>query len=122
MTRSNSTPATRRVAEKFTSAVGALALTALAFVASNAHAASQPDGIVLRFARTTLNSPEDAARLYRSIQSAAREVCGLRVGRLVMTEYRRAQTCYQKTVEDVVNEIDQPQLTAVYRAADGKVG
>jgi len=122
MTQSNSTLVTQRVFERFTSTVGALVLTALAFVASNAHAATQSEGITLRFARTTLSSPGDAARLYSSIKSAARQVCGLKAGRLILTEYRRAQSCYQKTVEDVVSEINQPQLTAAHQSSGGNVG
>ena len=88
MTRSISTPVTQRVFERFTSTVGALTLTALAFVASNAHAASHSQGIVLRYAPTTLASPQEAARLYSSIKSAARQVCGLKSGRLILTEGR----------------------------------
>ena len=122
MTHSNSTPVTQRVVERFTSTVGALALTALAFVASNAHAASHSEGITLRYARTTLSSPAETARLYSSIKSAARQVCGLKGGRLILTEYRRAQSCYQQTVADVVSEINQPQLTAAHQSAEGQVG
>jgi UrcA family protein len=122
MTRFTSTRATQRVFEKSMSTLGALALTALAFVASNAHAASRSEGIVLRYAHTTLASPQEAARLYSSIKSAARQVCGLKSGRLILTEYRRAQSCYRTTVEDVVSEINQPQLTAVHQSDDGNLG
>jgi len=123
MTRSTSTRVMQRVFEQFTSSLGAVVLTALAFVASNAHAgAPESQGIALRFAHTTVNTPEDAAKLYRSIKSAARQVCGLNAGRLNLSEYQRAQECYQKTLDDVVSEINQPQLTSVHQSAANKVG
>jgi len=123
MTRYTSRLTTQRVVEQFSSSLGALALTALAFVASNAQAAvpSQSHSIALRYAHTTLSSPEGAERLYRSIKSAARQVCGVN-GRLSVSEYLRAQRCYQQTLDDVVGEVDRPQLTAVHQSSGNKVG
>src|SRR5204863_8443586 len=68
MTRSTSARLMQRVFQQFTSSLGALVLTALAFVASNAHAATPAHAIALSYSHTALNSPEAAARLYSSIR------------------------------------------------------
>jgi len=112
----------QRVLELFTSSLGALVLTALAFTASNAHAAPPSPNIALRYTHSALSSPEEAAKLYRSIKSAARRVCGIDGSRLALSEYQRAQRCYQQTLDDVVNQINQPQLTALHQSAGSKVG
>jgi len=124
MTHFNSTRTTQRVFERFTSGVAALGLTALAFVASNAHAAAptQAHSIALRYTQADVSSPEGAAKLYSSIKSAARQVCGVHAGRLSVSEFERAQRCYEQTLDDVVGEVNLPLLTQVHKSAGNKVG
>lgn len=124
MTHFTSTLTTQRIVERISSSLGAVLLTALAFVASNAHAAapSQTHSIALRYAHSAISSPEGAAKLYRSIKSAARQVCGINAAGLSLSERQRAQRCYQQTLDDVVGEVNLPQLTAVHQSAGNKVG
>lgn len=121
MTRSTSTRTTR-VFEKFTSSIGALALTALMFVASNAYAAPRSQYITLHVANTVISTPQEAAKLYSGIKAAARQECGLNAGRLTLAKHRLAQRCYDETVEDAVSTINHPQLTAVHESASNHLG
>jgi UrcA family protein len=125
MTHSNSRFAPRRISERVVSVAGAIVVTALMFMAPDARAAdspSQADGIAVQFSQATLNSPEDAARLYRKLKLASKKVCGLGGGFLNLPERTRANRCYEETLADVVRKIDRPLLTSLHAAQTSKVG
>ena len=124
MTQSISTFVPRHISARIVSAAGAIMLTALMFM-SDARAAepsSQADGIAVKFSQETLNSPEDAAKLYRKLKLASKKVCGLGGGFLNLPERTRANRCYEETLADVVRKIDRPLLTSLHDAQTNKVG
>jgi len=125
MTHSYSTFALRHISGRVVSAAGAIVVTAFMFMAPDVRAAdspSQADGIAVQFAHETLDSPEDAARLYRKLKLASKKVCGLGGGFLNLPERTSANRCYEQTLADVVRKIDRPLLTSLHAAQANKVG
>lgn len=113
-----------RTASRFSALIGALALTALALVATPAGAATMAataDGIVVKYSNEEINSDADAERLYRKIKQASRKACGLDGGFLNLGERTRAERCYDETLADVVRKINRPQLTALHDSKATKV-
>jgi UrcA family protein len=105
----------------FIKSIPALALTALAALASSEARTADDDmprdvsKKTVRFADLDLRKPQDAEALYQRIRLAARLVCN-------DTSYswdgRRARNwidCFDATVKDAVSRVNQPTLTAVYR-------
>lgn len=110
--------------ERLTAIAGAIALTAMAFVASDARAASMAstsDGIVVKYSQEEIKSDADAERVYRKVKLASRKACGLDGGFLNLGERQRAEQCYEETLADVVRKIDRPQLTALHASKTSKV-
>ncbi len=66
-------------------------------------------GTTVRFADLDLSKPEDLARLYARISRTARDICGDADGRTSLKG-----RCIAKTIEDAVNRINKPPLTALH--------
>lgn len=105
------------------SAVLAFTLTALGSLAQFAVAAPPPEArtMVVNYADVDLTKPEGAHALYRRIQAAARTVC-VRGDVRQLSELQTFHGCYTKAVEDAVNKINQPMLTALHRSAKAPLG
>jgi UrcA family protein len=71
-------------------------------------------GIRVRYADLDLSRPEDVSILYKRISRAARDNCGTDAaawdGRTSLLE-----KCIGQTIEDAVNRINKPLLTALHR-------
>jgi len=106
-------------------ALGAVALTAMISISTDAmaaNAASKANGIVVRFAPEMLDNPTDAAKVYGQLRLASRKACGLVGGYLNVSERARANRCVDQTMEDLVSRIDRPLLTSIHASTAGKVG
>jgi UrcA family protein len=78
-----------------------------------------PRSLVVAYDDLNLASPKGAQGLYERITSAAKTVCDSRNSRsLVAVAYHRA--CVAETIENAVNAVGSPQLTAVYQARSGR--
>jgi UrcA family protein len=66
-------------------------------------------GTTVRFADLDLSKPEGVARLYSRISRTAHDICGDADGRTSLND-----RCIAKTIEDAVNRINKPPLTALH--------
>lgn len=124
MTHSSSVLNLRRVSERLTASIAALALTGLTLFAADARAAdpgAAASGIAVQYSQEAMTSPQEAARVYRKLKLASRKVCGLDGGKLNLPERTRAQQCYQETLADVVRKIDRPLLTSLHDSSSRSV-
>src|SRR5579864_3742174 len=96
--------------------------SALAIGAQTAHGADPTDAarrhVVVRFSDLNPTSVEGAATLYRRLQSAAASVC-TQGGIRDLTGAFRLRTCASAALAAAVTDINQPSLTAYYRAKHG---
>jgi UrcA family protein len=104
-------------------ASGALALSLL-FAAASAGAADRTatsSDIAVKFSQEQVNSPADAEALYKKLRAAARSVCDADAGGHRTLEVRsRVDRCVKGVLADAVSKINQPLLTSVYEARNGK--
>ena len=124
MTHSNFPTVLRRVSERLASGVGAIALTACLFVATDARAASDSvdvaPGVTVRYESDALSSIEGTARVYRKLKSAARKVCGIDSGHDRLAERVVKDKCYDAALAAVVRKVDRPQLSALHQSATAR--
>ena len=72
---------------------------------------------VVKYGDLNLSNPQGAKALYRRISAAAHEVCEpLYDGVRDLGVRQAAGACVHKAVDDAVNAIRQPQLSAVHAA------
>lgn len=100
-------------------AMAAIGTAALALFSTNAGAASSVGVATTKrvdFADLDLAKPADAKRLYRRLQSAARDVCGDYAGadRVLPTSAR--DRCEQAAVTNAVETVGHPNVTALHAA------
>jgi UrcA family protein len=98
---------------RFTSTliISTLGLTSLA----NAGPAPDAPQLTVHFADLDLTKTDGAAVLYKRLQAAAETVCGPREDRdpAKAVAFRK---CVQSALASAVSRVDQPKLTAYYRA------
>jgi UrcA family protein len=95
-----------------------LAVCGAAVLGNGAAVAAAPDHVLsaqVSYADLNLASTEGAATLYKRLQGAGRDVCRPLESRMlgVQSIWRE---CFSRAVSDAVAKIDQPALTAYYRA------
>jgi UrcA family protein len=114
--------------------IRSLALGSLAVTAAGVHATVLADSnppatpasydrpaFRVHFDRTELSAPGQAAALHRKIEAIATRSCKDSAG--VDRMWSRRYLCIREAVESAVNQIDQPQLTAVHlQWSHGQVG
>jgi UrcA family protein len=101
----------------------AITLIAISLIAAGRALAADPRapqsvenkaGIRVRYADLDLSKPEDVSILYKRISRAARDNCGTDAaawdGRTSLLK-----KCIGQTIEDAVNRINKPLLTALHR-------
>ena len=99
----------------------AVAATISTFLAcSTAHADTRMSGneetsaTTVRFADLNLNSHEGAQRLFLRLRNAAESLCGDPNDPVAFDERNDILQCQQKAVEQAVERLDRPLLTAIY--------
>ncbi len=92
-------------------AVMALTLTTLPAAAADEIVTKSQ---VVRFSDLNLSSDEGVRALYQRIRKAARQVCAQSTD---WTQYERGgyRSCYFKAVNDAVDHVNRPALTAMHR-------
>jgi UrcA family protein len=97
--------------------------TGLGYQLANAAPPQDVPSVVVQFADLDLAHRDGAATLYRRLQAAAEQVCASRDGRngTDIGSQTRYKICWQNALATAVTKVDQPALTAYYRAqfADG---
>ena len=100
--------------------VFALGITAAALVFSGlAHATDDVRKIEVAYSDLDLSRTDQAGVLYTRIESAAHTVCEVNTvanPRRLIVERR----CAEKAVDDAVQRVDNPNVTAVYLTKAGK--
>jgi UrcA family protein len=71
--------------------------------------------IAVSYRDLDLSSAADTRVLYRRLQRAAGDVCGVTVADAELARHLAAQRCYAAALEHAVMQIDSPQLLATYR-------
>jgi len=101
---------------------GAVAGTLLAApVAGAAELSPVSDGYRVRFSPSELTNSSEAAKVYRKLRFAAREVCESGAIGRSLAERVQTERCTEKVLAALVRKIDQPMLTSLYQL-DSKVG
>ena len=97
--------------------------SALAAGAQIAHGADPTDAarrhVVVHFSDLNPTSIEGATTLYRRLQSAAEKVCTQGETRDLATVFR-VKACVSGAISAAVADINQPSLTAYFRAKQGR--
>lgn len=70
--------------------------------------------VTVRYADLNLAGPEDAAKLYRRIRSAADLLCGPRLSPGTLWESPSYRSCFNAAVEEGVAQVHRPALTALH--------
>jgi UrcA family protein len=126
MTRPNSVFVLRRASERLSAGAAALAVTVLMLLTVSVRASDAerpPSSVAVRYSATALSSTSGAAGIYRKLKYAAREVCGLGAGVMLVANHRvTAEACYKAALADAVRRIDQPMLTSVHVASTRELG
>jgi UrcA family protein len=95
-------------------------ISALGLGSQLADAASpqDPPAVIVRFADLDLSHSQGAAVLYRRLKSAAETVCGVEGSVLSrdLGSHKRSQECIRSALDAAVAKVNQPALTAYYRA------
>jgi UrcA family protein len=72
--------------------------------------------VTVRLADLNLASPEGARAAYGRIRSAAQQVCGTSFSIWDGNRWSSWRECYRTTIDDTVNRIDRPTLTALHKS------
>jgi len=90
-------------------------------VAGAAELSATSDGYRVRYAPAELTNSAGAANVYRKLRFAAREVCETGAIGRSLAERVQTERCAEKLLARLVQQIDQPMLTSLYRL-ESKVG
>jgi UrcA family protein len=102
--------------------VAKLALAAAAvcpFALSHADRVGQLDGtpqIVVEYDDLDISNTRGLETLYDRIQLAAASVCGYDRLHKELSRQRRPSACYEAAVDNAIEQVNQPMLTALHRA------
>jgi UrcA family protein len=101
---------------------------ALAIIASTAALAlptlaqaSEPPSLTVKFGDLNIANDAGAEQLYRRINHAALEVCEPLDGRQI-GDGIRFKACVKESIARAVFNVNQPKLSAVFEAKNGKTG
>ena len=89
------------------------------FAIAHADRVGQLDGtpkIVVNYEDVDISNPQGLAVLYSRIQYAAMNICGYDRLHKELARQRRPAACYRAAVDDAINQVNQPVLTAYHRA------
>ena len=92
--------------------------TGLGYHLANAAPPQEAPSVLVQFADLDLAHGDGAATLYRRLQAAAEQVCASQNGRngSDLGSQTRYRICRDSAVAAAVAKVDQPGLTAYYRA------
>jgi UrcA family protein len=109
-----------RASQRVTSAVAAVAMTALMAIASDARAESRFVDVApshtIEYSSAAVATEQGAAELYRKLRSAARSVCKADGG-TVLERRIATRACIEKSLENAVNQVNMQPLTALHLAS-----
>lgn len=75
-----------------------------------------PPKIVVNYDELDISTPRGLDTLYSRIENAAMTVCGYDRLHKELSRQRRPQACYQAAVDNAIQQVNQPRLTALHRA------
>lgn len=89
--------------------------SALGLIDTGTAGASPLPQVTVSYSDLDLSRPTDARVLYARLRSAARSVCQP-APREELARHRAWEQCYSAALEGAVNQINAPQVLALYRA------
>lgn len=95
-------------------ALAAATVTLLAPAAAHAADIEATSSVIVHFADLDLDSQNGAHHLYLRLKMAARSVCGDEDDAIDLSDRRNITVCQQEAIENAVEHVDRPLLTAVY--------
>ena len=106
----------RRIARSLTLLLAGIAVSgpATLFAGTRIDATDELPTVHVSYAGLDLSTKTGAAILYQRIKGAAQQVCGSVDGRQ-LAQLARWNACYEKALADAVAQVNQPQVTALYR-------
>lgn len=72
--------------------------------------------ITISYAELDISKPQGLQVLYTRLERAAKTVCDFDYAPRDLARVRSAKACYQSALENAVNQINRPTLTALHRA------
>lgn len=70
----------------------------------------------VKYGDLNIGTPQGLEMLYARINRAARAVCGFDHSHKELQRSRPSHSCYRAAVENAVNKVNQPTLTALHRS------
>ena len=102
-------------------AVLALASVGIATAGAANAASTEAPSLRVNYSDLNLSNPSDAHLLYRRLKGAAADVCG-NVDSRDLQAYSHFQLCYRSALERAVQQVNAPELLAVYRTEASRNG
>lgn len=125
MTRSNEEFVLHRASERVSAGAAAIALTFLTLLTVDARAdeaKANPPSITVSYSDVAFGNTEGAASVYRKLKVAARRVCNVDNGSKDLSIQIATRECYREALENAVQKIDRPTLTALHASEARKFG
>jgi UrcA family protein len=125
MTRSNEEFVLHRASERVSAGAAAIALTFLTLLTVDARAdepKANPTSVTVSYSDVAFGNTEGAASVYRKLKAAARRVCNVEYGSRDLSVQLAARECYREALENAVQKIDRPTLTALHASVARKYG
>jgi UrcA family protein len=97
---------------------GVIFTSILSGVGTLAYAADSPTEKTVKYADLNVSNPQDAAILYKRIQSAAVGVCS-RLDHGTVASKRSAVACTSAAIANAVGQVNQPALNALFNEKNG---
>lgn len=88
---------------------------------ANAARPQDPPTVIVRFADLDLTHSQGVAVLYKRLRNAAETVCTPQNGRDLASQ-TRFEMCWRSALDTAVGTVDQPAVTAYYRAQFNRRG
>ena len=125
MTRSNSVSMLHRASERVSAGAAAIALTCLTLLTVDTRA-NEPQAylprVTVSYSDVAFGNTAGAARVYRKLKMAARQVCSFDLGTRSLDLQIAARDCFGEALTDAVRKIDRPTLTALHAANSRDLG
>jgi UrcA family protein len=125
MTRSNEEFVLHRASERVSAGAAAIALTFLTLLTVDARAdetKATPPSVTVSYSDVAFGNTEGAASVYRKLKVAARRVCNVDNGSKDLSIRIATRECYREALENAVQKIDRPTLTALHAFEARKYG
>ncbi len=102
----------------FITAVAIFAISAPAIAAAGAYNGLKGKSVKVSYADLNLQKEEGAQVLYRRIQQASRQACGVESLKIAgsVAQFSAAKRCYRDTLSATVDKLDSVEVTKIHES------